>query len=193
MLKKGKKPIIDGVVFYPRKKHPPCSCLRCKQEIVGRAYTKGSQTSDLFYCSDCVTKMLKRFKRMQKDNAEPFNIDNILYVGTKEHKYNCPDRSKEYEEKLMRFSVTGRYVYLHVFRCKYCGQHMISRKVYDTNAKLLEEYKTVRTKDGIPLNYHEFDVKDRVKQTPKLEKKEIPEKVRWAATHPYQGGGCSPK
>lgn len=192
-MKKGKKATIDGIVFYPIKKHPPCICLRCNKEVVVKVYAKGSKTSTQFYCGDCVSVLQKNYKKRLRDKAELFDNKEVLFVGTNEHKYRCPKQSKEFTEKAMRFVDDGKTYVLEVFQCNYCKQHVITRKIYDANARVLRNYKTVRTSTGLELNYHEFNIEKHKDLTKKNEKQEIPETVRWAATHPYQGGGCAPR
>lgn len=188
----AKKRNIDGVLFHPRKNHIATTCRRCGRDIPSnkKAYEK-ARGSNEFYCGSCMVELSEHAQKELKENVIVFPMTETLYIGKKGH--ICAGTSRKMVPVMARFTGKGKKLEAIIYKCSGCGQHIMEGKTYENNSELLAGYKLVRTRTGKEIVHYKFSLENVSKLPPKKVYEEIPANVRWATTHPFQGGDCSGK
>lgn len=185
----AKKRNIDGILFYPRKNHIATSCNRCGRSLPSnkKAYEK-RRGSNEFYCGFCMEELSECAQKELKENVLVFPLTETVFVGKKGH--ICTGTSKNMVPVMAQFFGKGKKLETIIYKCSGCGKYIMGGKTYDNNSELLVGYKLIRTRTGKEIIHYNFSLENTTKLPPKKVYKEIPANVRWAATHPFQGGDC---
>lgn len=120
-----------------------------------------------------------------------------IFFGIKNH----PCGVSQLEIRKVRFYKNNTQMVYQLFYCPSCKQYIFkneSEKKKQRKLNNLCEYTLINAYTGKKIkNFEEkYSFVPSEKRTAypiKAKKKEPPLSVQWAASHPFQGGGCAPK
>ncbi|MGN1409649.1 MAG: hypothetical protein ACI4XJ_05675 [Eubacteriales bacterium] len=185
-----KKKIIDGIIFFPLKKHDEAICVKCERYINSEktAYATSTINPTKLLCVDCMNHMAAQNLQVKEKNAVEYPKDRELYIGTTHKCSNCV-----FEKQFFFFCKDGKSKKIVVKKCLVCDNYFLDFKNYEHNLFYLDEYLLFRSSTGKEMIKFEQSENYLPSRKTEQEQIDIPDTVRWAATHPYQGGGCSGK
>ena len=191
----AKKINVEGVIFFPRKKNENIRCNKCGVVAPELIYAKGSDISEINFCGTCFQTMLIDYRRKLQKNPVLIDKEQTVYIGKAGHK--CTEKESIFIPLSARFVRKDKSIDLFVLRCKFCDEIFVESKVYESHKEYFRPYKKIRTKTGKEIPDYDYEDYAKIKRvgyvSPKVKDNEIPESVKWAMSHPFQGGGCAPK
>lgn len=186
----AKRKNIGGVVYYPTKKHKEGYCCICNRTINSQAqayYIEKTQSTDMV-CAICVNRMFTENQRIKNKEIAPYPSDTPLFVGKK---HNCGKQT--YESVPFYFFNEQKKKKLIVKKCPNCGLYFVDTDMYYQNTFYFDKYLLLNSNTQKPIA--KFTIISERISTRKYSKsyEQIPNSVRWAIKHPFQGGDCSGK
>ncbi len=186
----AKKKTINGVTYYPKKRHEDGYCQNCGLYITESTsvYRKGSEDSSELICAKCVNDMFVEKQRDNDRSIVEYPVEERLFVGTR---HKCGKVTLE--NIPFYFENEGRMVKVVIKKCPKCNSFFISSESRRANSYFFKKYQLLSAETGKPLPQSVVEGFVGSNRKKEYEKEEIPNSVQWAIKHPFQGGSCSGK
>lgn len=205
----AKKQEINGTMYLPRKAPmgwPVCKYCHEKQWAKSIVYTIDGDEDGGIYCLECVSRMKReiirqkdRENKLKKKNEEKEKVKNTFYYSIEEPLYvvrRTQPTSKgnngfdtvyaifksHSEKKDKRFTILFQ---------KSTNRYYITEQQFEQQWDFFRDYNLLdptTNKQYTGIEDESYPAFSKTKT-----QVEIPSTVRWAITHPFQGGKVSPK
>lgn len=193
MLCLSKKALIDGVQYFSKKTISGTYCATCRKTIRSKNSYYSSNDPDKLICNLCYCKITLNHKKAQMQDIMTIDTDTVVFVGVKA-KHVCDNADEAQSDAYGKFFLEdgNNDLILPIKICKNCGRITLSGKHYEKHKFHLKNYTFINARTGKP----QLELKVSENYCPHFSsavKREIPNSVSWAVTHPFQGGKCSGK
>lgn len=185
----AKRKNINGTVYSPKKHNLAYHCFNCHRliESFTLSYEVGNSAPAKIMCATCVNKLFAQYQIERDKNISAYSREIPLYIGTK---HSCGKQT--FESIPFYFTNENKTKKLSVKKCPRCNEHFIDDRLYRQNLFYFDEYKMYDPITKKQLARIDAPLKP-ITWDKTTVSREIPYNVRWAVTHPYQGGNCSGK